>query len=250
MKQNNNVKPAGKFFIKKKQFLYSVPVFLGVAAVMAIGYSSLREDAKAPPSADPRATIAEPAAPALDTDSHLLIAYAPRQEPILDDALDPMLVQSILEEIVLDENQSAIINDQTRRQLDEAVFSLGFGEDRQSLDLLEQLIIAGLPEQVGLQAANIFRRYYEYKSAERELINSTSGSATQINQQLSALREGYLGHDLTERLFGEEQKYMRYALEVMALEQNPNLSASERQELQLRLQQEYYGGDELEGDSD
>lgn len=219
---------------------------LAVTAAALIGYFTLQPGASVTslPATNPTYHKDDSAS---NLNPRARVAGASRKSQTLpEDALDPMLVQSMLEGIRLDENRAVIMNDETRRLLDQAVFMLGFDENRASLDLLEQLIQGGAPDQVGIEAAAIFRRYYEYKSAEVALLNGASGTAVELNQQLTALRQSYLGHDLSEQLFGEEQKYMRYALEVMSLQETPTLSSSERAEQQLRLQREFYGDEPLE----
>lgn len=245
MARQNPHQPKKPFKAKRVRLRYLLPAAsLGVMVAVTIGYfSSQRYSGPLPNEPIPAAPEKKTATFALEQRKREP-KVDQKSERLPDEALDPMLVQSLLEDIVLDENQVVVVNDQTRRQLDEAVFKLGFEANRADLDLLEQLIKGGLPELAGAQAADIFRRYYEYKSAEMDLLASASGSSTEINQHLDALRQSYLGHELSERLFGEQQRYTRYAQEMMAIEEDSSISAREREAQQLRLQREYYGEQE------
>ncbi len=136
-----------------------------------------------------------------------------------EDSIEPFLVQTILDEIELDEEGSPIVNDGTRRLLESAMLMLGSNHGQFNLDLLDQLIRAGLPGPPGEEAANVFRSYYEYKAAEGELAasvtvsNFTSGRAAY--DHIVQLRQGYLGYELAGKLFAEEDAFMRKTLQAM-----------------------------------
>lgn len=133
--------------------------------------------------------------------------------------IEPMVVQSLLYEIEFDEDGNVVVDDEARRLLEKSIFLLGQSQGQLSLDLLDQMIRAGLPGSEGEQVADIFRRYYEYKSAEGELIAAAEvdgeGAAGEVLDRLVQLRQGYLGYELTRKLFAEEEAYMRNTLMLM-----------------------------------
>lgn len=133
--------------------------------------------------------------------------------------IEPLAVQSLLYEIEFDENGNVVVDDKARRLLEKSIFLLGQSQDQLSLDLLDQMIRAGLPGSEGEQVADIFKRYYEYKTAEGELIAAAEvdgeGAAGEVLNRLMQLRQGYLGYELTQKLFAEEEAYLRNTLMLM-----------------------------------
>lgn len=139
-------------------------------------------------------------------------------DDVSESLIDPFSVQSLLYEIEFDENGNVVVDDKARRLLERSVFVLGQNQGQSSLDLLDQMIRAGLPGSEGEQVADIFRRYYEYKSAESEFIAAVQvdgSGAAEVVEQLRHLRQGYLGYELTHQLFAEEEAYLKKAIMLM-----------------------------------
>lgn len=134
-------------------------------------------------------------------------------------AMEPFVVQSLLDEIKLDEDGNVVLDDHARRLLEKSILMLGRDQSQLTLELLDQMIRASLPGHAGGQVADIFRSYYEYKSAEGELVAaleaSSGGSGEDALDQLAQLRYGYLGYETTLKLFEEEDAYMRNVLMLM-----------------------------------
>lgn len=137
----------------------------------------------------------------------------------LEPLIEPMAVQALLYEIEFDADGNVIVDDKARRLLERAIFQLGQNQDQLSLDLLDQMIRAGLPGSQGDEVADVFKRYYEYKSAESEFVSAAevngAGSAEEVSEQLRELRQGYLGYELAKQLFAEEEAYLQNVIMLM-----------------------------------
>lgn len=136
-----------------------------------------------------------------------------------DEAFEPMVVQSLLQEVKVDEHNNLVLDDSARRQLDRAMLMLGKERSRLAMNLIEQMIKSGLPGDAGEQAAALFANYYDYKKAEAELAVAAQTSSLEDSRkmldQLSQLRQSYLGPNVAQALFAEEEAYLRNMIAQM-----------------------------------
>lgn len=156
---------------------------------------------------------------------------------------DGLVVPFEIEEIAgalgvlqLDEEGNLVL-DHTAHSLLEEAFLYRDPMDEAQLDELRALIETGLGGAAGEQAAEVAERFFRYSSAYRE-ISDTLGmrnnprSLKQDYEQVMRLRRTHLGPELTEQLYGPEEKLTRYTLEVMEIQSDPSLSAEEREQRQ------------------
>lgn len=89
-------------------------------------------------------------------------------------------------------------------------------------------LINALPENVRAEARDLLDRYLEYRQKRAELpLQAASGGPENIEQlrttftQISQLRKEVFGENLSDTLFGDNERYTQYSLDVMAFtEQN------------------------------
>ncbi len=164
--------------------------------------------------------------------------------PLPTESFDTDLALTLLRQIALDEQGYPIINNQLKRQLDNAVNLIGNERSPAELDKLSQLIKQTFEQATAQSVDHILHRYYSYKIAEQNYattLNATDSVNTLKNEQtLSAMRESYLGHELAEQLFGEEKNYSDYISELTGQLSAPDLSEDTRRNITIELQKKYH----------
>lgn len=94
-----------------------------------------------------------------------------------------------------------------------------------------QHLINALPENVRAEASDLLDRYLEYRQKRAELPQQAiNGGADNVEQlratftQISQLRNDVFGDELSDTLFGDNERYTQYSLDVMAFtEQNTTM---------------------------
>lgn len=94
-----------------------------------------------------------------------------------------------------------------------------------------QHLINALPENVRAEASDLLDRYLEYRQKRAELPQQvTNGGSDNVEQlratftQISQLRNDVFGDELSDTLFGDNERYTQYSLDVMAFtEQNATM---------------------------
>lgn len=160
------------------------------------------------------------------------------------ESFDAGLAVTLLREIALDEQGRPIINNQLKRQLDNAVNLIGNQRSPAELDKLSQLIKQTFEPATAQTVDHILHRYYSYKIAEQNYSTTLSATdsvnAFKNEPTLSAMRESYLGHELAEQLFSEEKSYNDYISELTGQLSTPDLSEETRRSITTDLQKKYH----------
>ena len=162
---------------------------------------------------------------------------------------DAVGVYRVLQSIRVDEN-GHLVPDQTAMQaLEKGYSELGPDLSPQAMAELQELIRVGLPGPAGEEAARILENYYRLRSAEAEfnqMRTAQAGSNPSTNQlptvdryeELVELRRSYLGKETADSLFAVEDAQARHMFAALAIQQNADLSAEEKQAQQAALQEQ------------
>jgi lipase chaperone LimK len=162
---------------------------------------------------------------------------------------DAVEVYRVLQSIRVDENGRVVLNQTAMQALEEGYSELGPDLSPRDLSELQELIRVGLPGPAGQEAAQILENYYRLRSAEAEfnqLRTAEAGSNGQTPNQLPTgdryeelveLRRSYLGKEVADSLFAVEDAQARHMFAAIAIQQNADLTAEEKQVQQEALQQ-------------
>ncbi|GAB1267679.1 hypothetical protein NBRC116493_09320 [Aurantivibrio infirmus] len=137
---------------------------------------------------------------------------------------DVVFIYESLQDVRLDENKNVVIDHDTLTALNEALDENVLALDQRGLDKLQELIKIGLPGKPGEQTARIVGDYFNYLNAKKEFnkiypANKDSPNKLQDYraqyQELLALRNLYLGEDVAQRLFEQEDIDAEYMFATM-----------------------------------
>lgn len=141
-----------------------------------------------------------------------------------DIPFDVVFIYDALRSVKLDGNENVVLDHDALTALNETLNNNVLILDQLGLDKLQTLIKIGLPGKAGEQTARIVSDYYNYLEAKKEFnqIYATAENLqehrSQYNEML-ALRNLYLGEDVAQRLFEQEDldaEYMFSAMKEMA----------------------------------
>lgn len=141
-----------------------------------------------------------------------------------DIPFDVVFIYDALRSVKLDGNENVVLDHDALTALNETLNNNVLVLDQLGLDKLQTLIKIGLPGKAGEQTARIVSDYYNYLEAKKEFnqIYATAENLqehrSQYNEML-ALRHLYLGEDVAQRLFEQEDldaEYMFSAMKEMA----------------------------------
>jgi lipase chaperone LimK len=145
---------------------------------------------------------------------------------------DDAKVRDVIGRLNVDEDENLVIDSYAKRVLKRSFIELMERNDPMAIDQLLAVIRSELPGLAGEQAANIVLSYYEYRMAESELIeqnlNLIDTGSTFNYEDLVNMRRAYLGEDIAEKLFAEEEIRTRYTLAVIDLDRDPGLSSEQK----------------------
>lgn len=166
-------------------------------------------------------------------------AYGTEQPP--DFKLDD--IATALSRINLDHNGQIQVDQQARTVLEAAFLQPEQAMDETRFSELKTLIEGGLQGDAGQQAAAMAERFYRYSNAHREVAGTFGHHGKLHNaeadfEQLSRLRRTYLGEELSDSLYGEEEALMRYTLQSMRIQTDETLSPEQKQSRQEELRKE------------
>jgi len=149
---------------------------------------------------------------------------------------DVEYIYNALQSVKLDENGDVVIDHDAMKALDETLAYDGLKLDSQALSDLQDLIKLGLPGKAGEQTAQVVGDYYQLLGAQKEFLSlySETGNLDDYRTQyeeLSALRELYLGSEVAAKLFEVSNADARYMYESMTLEANTSLTDNEKKKM-------------------
>lgn len=164
-----------------------------------------------------------------------------KPSPVDEVPYNVVLIYDMLQQVRLDENGNVLIDSEAKLALDKAFTELGPDMGPYAISQLQELIKIGLPGQAGEQTAEILAQYYDYRLAEEDFLAQSLAQSrddeAENYEQLVKLRRSYLGHEVAEKLYAEQEIRSRHMFAAMNLLQDPNLSTEEKQQQQQQLQQ-------------
>ena len=167
---------------------------------------------------------------------------------VFEEDFDAAIALTLLSEIALDENNQPLINDQLKRQLDNAVRLIGRERTPSELDKLNELIEQAFKPETAQSINHILLQYYAYKIAEEDytsVLNSQNPEdLSHYVKTLSDLRQSYLGHEMAGKLFGQENIYQNYMAELTVRLSATDLSDNERNMITAEVRKKYYPDEE------
>lgn len=164
------------------------------------------------------------------------------QDPAPSDSSAPFDVTVIYEALQLvrvDENGDVVLDDTALKALDETLNYSDLALSAAELEELQELIRIGLPGKAGEQTARVVGDYYRFLDAKEEFeavyeVQDDRHYDSEY-EELVSLRELYLGREVAQQLFAEQDKDARYMLAAMQLEADDSLTPEERSRQQREL---------------
>ena len=149
-----------------------------------------------------------------------------------------------LQRIKLDESGNLILDQVVLQALNNALLYADIDWTEEKLQSFQQIVQDGLPMAAGEQAVQIIGDYFHYLQARQEWFELTGNPPSAADsmagfETLMALRRTYLGDDVANRLFAQEEAEARYMMQSMELAANRQLSAEERRQQQQSLYQQF-----------
>lgn len=150
---------------------------------------------------------------------------------------DPEAIYNALQAVKLDEKGDVVIDDDALQALNKTLDHDNLNLDDRSLYELQELIKVGLPGAAGEQTAKVVADYYHYLKAEQEfnvLYDMAAHPTKTIDeyeahyQELSSLRELYMGREVADKLFATADANARYMFDIMQLDADSRLTESEK----------------------
>jgi lipase chaperone LimK len=157
---------------------------------------------------------------------------------------DAVEVYKVLQSIRVDENGHLVPDQAAMQALERGYADLGPDLSARDMAELQELIRVGLPGPAGQEAAQILENYYRLRAAEAEFNQLRVAQAGSTGQpptgeryeELVRLRQSYLGKEVADGLFAVEDAQARHMFATLAIQQNENLSAEQKQAQQAALQ--------------
>ncbi|PAV26613.1 hypothetical protein CF392_05250 [Tamilnaduibacter salinus] len=118
-----------------------------------------------------------------------------------------------------------------RRVFEYFLSTIGEVDPENASALLAAHIESSLPPKAASQAWDLFLRYLDMKQALSEM-PAHDGTVSDMEATLAqrqAIRESVLGAEAADAFFGMAHQYSDYRLSRQAIQENPDLSATERQ---------------------
>jgi len=161
---------------------------------------------------------------------------------------DAATVYTVLQSIRLDENGHVVPDQAALQALERGYRDLGSDLSPQNMAELQELIRVGLPGPAGEEAARVLEDYFRFRAAEAELNQLRMAQADQTgpmkgqlpmlrrHEELMELRRSYLGKEVADGLYAVEDAQARHMLAAIAIQQDADLTAEEKQAQQSALQ--------------
>lgn len=146
-------------------------------------------------------------------------------------------------DIIIDENKQLVVTEGLRRLFDYFLSALGEEDEAVIYARVESYIRNHTPEPAASQAVAIFDQYIAYLKALPEIerrygnlqLQATKNGeldlsvVTQQKQDMAKLRQQHFAKDTIIAFFGAEDDYDDYSMEMIRINQNNQLSDSQKQ---------------------
>ncbi len=146
---------------------------------------------------------------------------------------DVQRIHDALAQIRLDENNRIVFNTQVLGSLREALEYSDLDWTEARLNEFIDIVSKGLPGETGEQAATVIRNFYDYLQAKEQTLklqpeDQSMEAQRKLYDELSSLRELYLGPEVAAALYAEEDAITEYFFTTIALAEDPALSMEEK----------------------
>jgi len=152
-------------------------------------------------------------------------------------------VNQLVDNFPLNEQGKIDYNNTTKNYLNIAYNALLFQEekgnfDEVSLGVITERLEQTLPAGVINEAVGLMENYFSYRKAEQSLLIPGLNSEELLSMftQSAQLRRAYLGEDIANGLFSEEEQMTRHLIRKRILSEDPNLSEEEIQAKDKEIQ--------------
>ena len=152
-------------------------------------------------------------------------------------------VNQLVDNFPLNEQGKIDYNNTTKNYLNIAYNALLFQEekgnfDEVSLGVITERLEQTLPAGVINEAVGLMENYFSYRKAEQSLLIPDLNSEELLSMftQSAQLRRAYLGEDIANGLFSEEEQMTRHLIRKRILSEDPNLSEEEIQAKDKEIQ--------------
>lgn len=126
-------------------------------------------------------------------------------------------------------DNSLVIDQETKQLLDQAVSHFGLNLTDADLAEVEAILIESLPDPLGMQASGIFKAFYAYKRAEAQQDPKKMDPTNEDQlERLVNLRRQYLGNELANTFYGDEEAVTRLFIESRRILENEDLNAEQK----------------------
>lgn len=133
----------------------------------------------------------------------------------------------------VDSEGNLLINYDVRRFFEYYLSTIGEETLEEIKSRIAQALVTELPKAAAVQAWALFNRYSAYKQALTDVpppdLNSTD-ALYETMEMRSALRKAWLGDEISDAFFGEEEAYDRYALAKRQVEMDNRLTDEQKQQ--------------------
>lgn len=146
--------------------------------------------------------------------------------------------EQVLQKIKQNKSGKLILNANTARVLEEAVSTLPPLMKQDELRRVEFLVTKGLSGSAGQQLASIFTQFYHYQHA-LNLANSTVKNQEETFTRTVLLQKEYLGEDVSELFFGQQNRLNNYLLARKAINEDSSLNSVQKQQELIILQNRF-----------
>ncbi len=152
--------------------------------------------------------------------------------------LDVVMIHDALAEVEVDNAGQVVVNERALSALEKAFRNLE-GADAAMIEELQTLITIGLPNEAGVETAEIVGNYFQLLEAEQQLAQQRQENPGAMNdrdefERRVKLRREKLGSDVASKLFAGEEAHQRFVYARENINADGELSAEERAQ---RLQQ-------------
>ncbi|MFT6029031.1 MAG: hypothetical protein ACI8O8_000762 [Oleiphilaceae bacterium] len=152
--------------------------------------------------------------------------------------------EQALLKIKQNEHGGLILNASTAKVLEKAISTLPIQMRQDEIQRVELLVIKGFPGRAGPQLANFFTDFYYYQQALNSA-NSIVDTREHIDgqelsfKQMVLLQKEYLGEDISEQLFGRQNRINHYLYARKAINKDSSLNSAQKQQ-QLSILQDRF----------
>ena len=213
-----------------------------IAGTATLGFSLFLLSPQSPeaPSPEGSVTTMEPATPATAGNRSATSGESRNRELPLDNTVDGVAIDGAIR---VDMNGNLVFDRDLRRFMD---FFIGLTRSQDDEDAMRERMRQAMaeqevPEAIREDVMDALGRYLDYREAAGNLetrVGEVSPEQTRhVLNQLKQLRRSHLGEAMAEGFFGREQRRIENQLARQRIENNPDLSAGEKRERLLDLEE-------------